>query len=286
MSLHESEPPADMPPPPPAPPVKAPGMVVWALVLSILGFCGITAVIGIVLGFIGRGQAKKVGAGVGMATAAIIIGSAWVALGLIGTVISGLTASTDGASVEEVVEEMEAQEALPEAENEAQTETRTDTAMSADDWAGLGVTVDTLPARWNTAVEEIGVGGLALPDVLDGEQDTLTGLNRAYLQGDDASYASINWKPDTGEVVGIEVGGLSDTEQQASAVAATAAAMIHATTNLSVDDASGFLLSDLVGTSLDAVQPGDMINEMVEQDDRVYRFDAVGNTLSFSVDAQ
>ena len=38
---------------------KTPAIVVVALILSILGLSGITAVIGLILGFFGRGQAKK-----------------------------------------------------------------------------------------------------------------------------------------------------------------------------------------------------------------------------------
>ncbi len=70
---------------------KTPAIVVWALVLSILG---ITAVVGLILGFVGRGQAKKAGAGVGMATAAIIIGAAWIVL----LVINGIFGSSDSTS--------------------------------------------------------------------------------------------------------------------------------------------------------------------------------------------
>ena len=104
MTVHESAPPPNMPPPA----AKTPPMVVWALVLSILGFCGITAIIGIVLGFVGRGKAKEVGKGVGQATAAIIIGAAWLVLGVIGFAVSGgdtTTTTTSEDVVEEIVED-------------------------------------------------------------------------------------------------------------------------------------------------------------------------------------
>src|SRR6056297_2069991 len=113
MTVHESAPPPNMPPPA----AKTPPMVVWALVLSILGFCGITAIIGIVLGFVGRGKAKEVGKGVGQATAAIIIGAAWLVLGVIGFAVSGGDTTTTTTS-EDVVEEVVDQE--PSEAEEAQ----------------------------------------------------------------------------------------------------------------------------------------------------------------------
>lgn len=62
----------------PSMPPRTPGMVTWAFVLSLLGGCGITAVIALVLGFVGRREAKKVGAGVGLATASIVISLCWI----------------------------------------------------------------------------------------------------------------------------------------------------------------------------------------------------------------
>ena len=124
MSVSDSQPPAETPPSPSA---KTPTIVVWALVLSIAGFCGITAIVGIVLGFVGRGKAKEVGKGVGMSTAAIIIGVAWLVLGVIGVAIgSGNTDSepSDSSEQVEVVEddvvddEPSAEEPMPEQEEE------------------------------------------------------------------------------------------------------------------------------------------------------------------------
>jgi len=60
------------------------------------------------LGFVGRGKAKEVGKGVGQATAAIIIGAAWLVLGVIGFAVSGgdtTTTTTSEDVVEEVVDE-------------------------------------------------------------------------------------------------------------------------------------------------------------------------------------
>ena len=128
MSVTNPQPPAETPPSPAA---KTPTLVVWALVLSIAGFCGIPAIVGIVLGFVGRGKAKEVGKGVGMSTAAIIIGLAWLVLGVIGVAIgSGNTDSepSDASEQVEVVEddvvadESSAEEPRPEQEEEPEPE--------------------------------------------------------------------------------------------------------------------------------------------------------------------
>ena len=90
------------PPPPPSPttpqpqyiavraaPVKVPGTA--ALVLSILGFCGVTAILGIVLGFTSRSQAKRAGLPTGKSTAAIVIGALWLLPLALGPVIAATT---------------------------------------------------------------------------------------------------------------------------------------------------------------------------------------------------
>lgn len=89
-------PPGGMPPGgmPPGMPVqdKASGMAIASLVLSLLGIlCGITAIIGIVLGVLELGKIKRgesSAKGKGLATAGIIIGAIVLALGVIFTLIS------------------------------------------------------------------------------------------------------------------------------------------------------------------------------------------------------
>lgn len=50
-----------------------------ALVFALLGFaCAFPAVIGLILGLMGRPRARAAGAGVGLATAAIWISAAWL----------------------------------------------------------------------------------------------------------------------------------------------------------------------------------------------------------------
>ena len=94
---------------------KTPGIVTAAFILSCLGFCGITAIVGIVLGFVGRGQAKRAGKGEGLALAAIIIGAAWLVIAVIGGIVSagsGGTSSSQSSSPQSTVSTPSA-EALP-----------------------------------------------------------------------------------------------------------------------------------------------------------------------------
>jgi hypothetical protein len=60
-------------------------MAVASLVLSLVGLCvGITAILGIIFGFIARNQIKQTGEqGDGLALAGIIVGSIVVALGIL-----------------------------------------------------------------------------------------------------------------------------------------------------------------------------------------------------------
>ena len=97
------------PPPPPSPttpqpqyiavrtaPVKVPGTA--ALVLSILGFCGVTAILGIVLGLTSRSQAKRAGLPTGKSTAAIVIGALWLLPLALGPVIAATTGGNSTTS--------------------------------------------------------------------------------------------------------------------------------------------------------------------------------------------
>lgn len=366
MTVHESTPPPDMPPPA----AKTPPMVVWALVLSILGFCGITAIIGVVLGFVGRGKAKEVGKGVGQATAAIIIGFAWIVLSIIGFAVTGGDTDTT-TTTEEVVEDSTDPSSVSQAEfgdewpftvsegtvrcesdeldaaivtldgtdyalngiareqgytpldadsqvwldsdtggkvdispvlnralslcgegDTASEDTSDETSPNesgqedfdfAQDIGALDITVDELPAKWNAAVEAYGLGN-PLPETVEGTDDGGGGLNAFYETGN-GNYVSISWSPETSQVVGIEVGGFTDDSDQATAIIANAAAMAHATSSLTPAEAELLIVDDLVGTSLDTATADDLISEIVELDDRVYRFTLAGNTASFSVDA-
>lgn len=285
MSVNAAPPPENLPPPPPPTTVdtnKTPPMVTWAFVLSVLGICGITAVVGIILGFIGRKKAQEAGKGVGLATAAIVIGAAWLVLIVIGAIVGGGTTSdtTDTATVEETVEEVTEPEAAPEAAPDTSEETAEETVL---EFAPLDITVDALPAAWNEAIQAYGIGN-PLPDTIEGEPSTLAGVSRAYYDNTDGSYVSIQWNTDTGDIIGIEVGGFTDDADIAAGIAANAAAMAHTAGGLPLQDAENFIVDELVGDSIDNVQGTPEIAELIEQEDRTYRFTFFGNSMSFSLD--
>jgi hypothetical protein len=72
------------------------GLAVASLVLSLAGLvtCGIGSILGIIFGFIARGQIRRTGeSGDGMALAGIIIGFALVALVVVGVVLAAVGSS-------------------------------------------------------------------------------------------------------------------------------------------------------------------------------------------------
>jgi len=63
---------------------RTPGIVISAMVFALLGFaCALPAVVGLILGLVARPRAQLAGAGVGLATAAIVISLAWLAFFLV-----------------------------------------------------------------------------------------------------------------------------------------------------------------------------------------------------------
>lgn len=71
-----------------------PGLVTASLVTGILGFLGITAILAIIFGFIGRGKAKERGQkGTTMATWGIVLGFLWI-IGLAVIITIGAVASS------------------------------------------------------------------------------------------------------------------------------------------------------------------------------------------------
>lgn len=71
-----------------------PGIVTTAFICSLIGFCGITALLGLILGLAGRPQAKRNGAGTGLATAAIVISLLWIVPPLMFWFIVGVLMAT------------------------------------------------------------------------------------------------------------------------------------------------------------------------------------------------
>jgi hypothetical protein len=93
------------PPPPTAyttvvnvqsPPPPSPGTA--ALILSILGFCGAFAIVGIIMGFAAIAQAKRTGASNTKGVLAVVIGIVWFIPLIIGGVIAITSSSTQAPS--------------------------------------------------------------------------------------------------------------------------------------------------------------------------------------------
>ena len=122
-----------------APVAKTPGIVTTAFVLSILGFiCGLPAIIGLILGLVGRPKAKAAGKGVGMATAAIIIGAGWLVLALILGIVAAATGGSTTSSSSSTVVEAPAVEAPPAQEPDVE------------------IPVDEAPAEFEESDETVG----------------------------------------------------------------------------------------------------------------------------------
>lgn len=79
--------------------IKTPGIVIAAFVTSLFGFmCGLPALVGLVLGIVGRKRAGNVGKGIGLANAAIVISASWLALILVISILAvGNSGSNDSA---------------------------------------------------------------------------------------------------------------------------------------------------------------------------------------------
>lgn len=87
--------PPSYPPPsfhPPSYPPPYPGatggpsrtLATWALVLALLGFCGVTAVVGLILGIVALTRVKDGrGAGKGLAIGAVVVAAAWIVAGFV-----------------------------------------------------------------------------------------------------------------------------------------------------------------------------------------------------------
>lgn len=94
MTTGDQSPQQSMPPAPTPPRKSAPTKAVVALGLAIVGGCGLTAIIAIILGISARRDAKRTGGPTGMATAAIIISIAWLLLLGIVNLVSSTSAPT------------------------------------------------------------------------------------------------------------------------------------------------------------------------------------------------
>ncbi|MDE0975522.1 MAG: DUF4190 domain-containing protein [Candidatus Nanopelagicales bacterium] len=278
-------------PNPPSVPAKTPGIVIAALVLSIFGLTGITAIAGVILGFIGRRKAKQAGKGVGMATAAIAIGAAWLVLLAFGALLPDSSETSNETAIQEVVEEAlkdleaDVDEALEDLE--AEVDEQSELTLGS-----LGVTIDELPAKWNEAVEAFGAGFL-LPqtittssnkDILNMKADTFFLEFEAADPSVGNGSVSITWMRETRNVGEISIDGLFNSEQFATALASTSGAATYATTNLPLADAETFFVEELLGAAFNKASGAtDIVENSIEETDRSYQYFQIENIMSFSI---
>lgn len=147
----------------------------------------------------------------------------------------------------------------------------------------LGITISDLPKRWNNAIQRQGMG-ILLPGNIQA-QDTRFNIAEARIT-EGSNEIVIYWNPDNNEVSGIEVRGPNNPAENATKLAASAVAMVHATTKLTVPKSESLILNDLVGDALDNpdISAG-LIIEDYEEEDRRYLFTLTGVDVTFSVDA-
>jgi len=86
--------------PPALPPSGTPsGMAIAGFVLGLLGFTGITAILGIVFGSVALSRIRRTAeGGKGLAIAGIVLGSCWLGFFLVLIVIGAVVGATSGSS--------------------------------------------------------------------------------------------------------------------------------------------------------------------------------------------
>ena len=157
---------------------STPGMAIWAFVLSLMGFLCITAILGVIFGFIGRGKAKQAGSGVGLATAAIIIGFGWIAVSLIGFVAVGSNSDSDsgGSSMEAASEiDEEEREAKEEEERKAKEEEERKAKEEEKASAGPGIGDPVRDGNFEFVVSGAECGVQEVEGTLDYQRATARG---------------------------------------------------------------------------------------------------------------
>lgn len=83
----------------PPPPGTTSGLAIAGFVLGLLGFVGITAILGIVLGSVAlSGMRRTAQGGRGLAIAGIVLGSCWIAFFVILIVIGAVVGASSGPS--------------------------------------------------------------------------------------------------------------------------------------------------------------------------------------------
>jgi hypothetical protein len=150
--------------------------------------------------------------------------------------------------------------------------------------ATLGIEINDLPARWNAFIDETTLG-FGLPESILATGSVL-GLNEytQYLDETESYLFSINvfWHPDSGQVREITISGPVADETTSILLTGSAGAMVYAATSKTVEDAERFLVDDLMA-GIKTLEPGGFISELIEEDDRAFRFTLSGGGADWSV---
>lgn len=169
-------------------------------------------------------------------------------------------------------------EAKPQPEAEADRESTTSCAT-------LGVTVAELPERWNAYIDESG-SGFTLPDPISATGTSIFGLSQytQYLDSTRSALSAINvyWHPSSGQVQEVTIyGDVATSADLTLSLTNTAGAMVFAATEKTLAEAEAFLVNRLM-TGVNSLEPGGFIIELVEEDDRAFRFNVAGGGADWS----
>ena len=150
--------------------------------------------------------------------------------------------------------------------------------------ATLGTTIDQLPERWNAYIDESG-SGFKLPESIEAT-GTVLGLSKytQFLDGmqSNLSAISVYWHPESGQVREIIIyGDVAISSALTLRLIYTAGAMVYSATEMSVAEAEEFL-GDRLMVGINELKPGGFINDLVEEDDRAFRFNVAGSGADWS----
>ena len=150
--------------------------------------------------------------------------------------------------------------------------------------ATLGISIDGLPERWNAYVEQSG-SGFELPESVEAT-GTVLGLSEYthYLDGRRSALSAISvyWHPESGQVREITIyGDVAASSALTLQLTNTAGAMVYSATGMTLEEAEAFLVNRLM-VGISRLQPGGFIADLVEEDDRAFRFNVVGGVADWS----
>jgi hypothetical protein len=172
-------------------------------------------------------------------------------------------------------------EPKPEPEPEPEPEQESEFEFEC---ATLGISIDELPNRWNTYIDQSG-SGFKLPELIEAT-GTILGLSEyvQYLDSRNSALSAITvyWHPKSGQVREVTINGdVATSLALTRKLTNTAGAMVFSVTTLSLEEAGVFLVDRLM-VGINELQPGGFIIDLVEEDDRAFRFNVAGGGADWS----